>query len=172
MIIINIVVTSKIPRFVSNNIKIHIKVVTFFRGLGSKNRKMGRNFLLCNQLTAIISRSKISEVKFRYLLRLFALDLTASDTARLTGLSVRAVNDLYLRCATGCWPGPRASGAGRGRRTGRELLRPAAGARQTGARRGRQNHRLRPVQTRRAGLHGNRPGLLEKDAAGHDSRQN
>ncbi|QNE38276.1 IS1595 family transposase (plasmid) [Hymenobacter sp. NBH84] len=41
--------------------------------------------------------SKISEVKFRYLLRLFALDLTASDAARLTGLSVRAVNDIYLR---------------------------------------------------------------------------
>ena len=41
--------------------------------------------------------SKISVVKFRYLLRLFALDLTASDTARLTGLSVRAVNDIYLR---------------------------------------------------------------------------
>jgi len=41
--------------------------------------------------------SKISEVKFRYLLRLFALDLTASDTARLTGLSVRAVNEIYLR---------------------------------------------------------------------------
>ncbi len=41
--------------------------------------------------------SKLSEVKFRYLLRLFALDLTASDAARLTGLSVRSVNDLYLR---------------------------------------------------------------------------
>lgn len=41
--------------------------------------------------------AKISEAKFRYLLRLFALDLTASDTARLTGLSVRSVNDLYLR---------------------------------------------------------------------------
>lgn len=41
--------------------------------------------------------SKLSEVKFRYLLRLFALDLTASDAARLTGLSVRAVNDVYLR---------------------------------------------------------------------------
>ena len=40
--------------------------------------------------------SKISEVKFRYLLRLFALDLTASDTAQLTGLSVRADNDIYL----------------------------------------------------------------------------
>ena len=41
--------------------------------------------------------SKISEVKFRYLLRLFALDLTASDAARLTGLSVRAVSAVY-RC--------------------------------------------------------------------------
>ena len=41
--------------------------------------------------------SKISEVKFRYLLRLFALDLTASDAARLTGLSVRTVSAVY-RC--------------------------------------------------------------------------
>ncbi len=41
--------------------------------------------------------SKISEIKFRYLLRLFALDLTASDAARLTSLSTRAVNALYLR---------------------------------------------------------------------------
>ena len=41
--------------------------------------------------------SKISETKFCYLLRLFALDLTASDAARLTGLSVRSVNDVYLR---------------------------------------------------------------------------
>lgn len=40
--------------------------------------------------------SKLSEVKFRYLLRLFALDLTASDAARWTGLSVRSVNDVYL----------------------------------------------------------------------------
>ena len=50
--------------------------------------------------------SKISEVKFRYVLRLFSVDLTASDTARLTGLSVRAVNALYLRLRrrlqTGC----------------------------------------------------------------------
>lgn len=41
--------------------------------------------------------AKISEAKFRYVLRLLALDLTASDTARLTGLSVRSVNDMYLR---------------------------------------------------------------------------
>jgi len=31
------------------------------------------------------------------LLRLFALDLTAADAARLPGLGVRSVNDEYLR---------------------------------------------------------------------------
>ena len=41
--------------------------------------------------------SKLSEVKFRYRLRLFALDLTASDAARLTGLSVQAGSAVY-RC--------------------------------------------------------------------------
>jgi transposase-like protein len=39
--------------------------------------------------------SKISEAKFRQLLRLFALDLTASDTSRLCALSVRSVNNIY-----------------------------------------------------------------------------
>lgn len=39
---------------------------------------------------------QIFEVNFRYLLRPFTLDLTTSDAARLTGLSVRAVNDVYL----------------------------------------------------------------------------
>ena len=43
------------------------------------------------------NRAKISEAKFRCVLRLFALDLTASDPARFTGLSGRVVNDLYLR---------------------------------------------------------------------------
>ena len=43
------------------------------------------------------NRAKISKAKFRCVLRLFALDLTASNTARLTELSGRAVNDLYLR---------------------------------------------------------------------------
>jgi transposase-like protein len=42
-------------------------------------------------------RSKLSASKFRSILRLFCLDLTASDTARLTGVSVRSVNDIYLR---------------------------------------------------------------------------
>ena len=41
--------------------------------------------------------SKITEPKFRWFLRLFALDLIASDTAKLTGVSIRSVNSLYLK---------------------------------------------------------------------------
>ena len=41
--------------------------------------------------------SKITEPKFRLILRLFALDLTASDTAKLTVVSIRSVNSLYLK---------------------------------------------------------------------------
>ena len=41
--------------------------------------------------------SKISEPQFRQILRLFALDLTASDTAGLTGISVRSINTLFLK---------------------------------------------------------------------------
>jgi len=51
-------------------------------------------------------RSKLSEHKFRQLVRCFALDLTASDTATLTGLSRRSVNDIFARIrerlAEGC----------------------------------------------------------------------
>ena len=42
-------------------------------------------------------RSRISEAKFRQLLRYFAHDLTASETAQLTGLSVRATNTIFLK---------------------------------------------------------------------------
>ena len=42
-------------------------------------------------------RSKISEPKFRHLVRLFAMDLTATDTAKLTGLSRRSVTNIYGR---------------------------------------------------------------------------
>jgi len=45
-------------------------------------------------------RSKISEAKFRQLVRLFALDLTPTDTAELTGLSVRSTNAIYQRIRT------------------------------------------------------------------------
>ena len=41
--------------------------------------------------------SKLSEAKFRQLLRLFALDLTASDAARLTGLSRVSATRLFQR---------------------------------------------------------------------------
>ena len=40
---------------------------------------------------------KISEAKFRHLLHLFAMDLTATDVAQLCGLSVRSVNAVYQR---------------------------------------------------------------------------
>lgn len=38
-------------------------------------------------------RSRISEKRFRGLIRAFARNLTAIDAAELTGLSVRSVND-------------------------------------------------------------------------------
>jgi transposase-like protein len=41
--------------------------------------------------------SKISEARFRRLMKAFALDLTASDTARLTGISTRSVNTIFLK---------------------------------------------------------------------------
>ena len=43
------------------------------------------------------SRSKITEAKFRRLIRCFALDLTASNTAELTGISVRSTNSIFLK---------------------------------------------------------------------------
>lgn len=43
------------------------------------------------------SRSKISEAKFRQLIHYFAMDLTATDCAELTGLSVRSANSIYQR---------------------------------------------------------------------------
>ena len=51
-------------------------------------------------------RSHISEKLFRHLIRSFALDLTASEAAAMTGVSVRSVNSIYLqlrrRIATWC----------------------------------------------------------------------
>ena len=41
--------------------------------------------------------SKISERKFRVILQNFALDFTASDTARLTAISIRSVNTIFLK---------------------------------------------------------------------------
>ncbi len=42
-------------------------------------------------------RSHISEKLFRRLIRIFALDLTATEAAAVTGLSVRSVNSIYLK---------------------------------------------------------------------------
>ena len=41
--------------------------------------------------------SKISERKFREILRYFAQDFTASDTAHLTAISVRSINTIFLK---------------------------------------------------------------------------
>ena len=41
--------------------------------------------------------SKISEARFRFLLRCFALDMTATQTAQMTGLSLRSTNQIFLR---------------------------------------------------------------------------
>ena len=41
--------------------------------------------------------SKISEARFRHLLRCLAMDLTATETSVFTGLSVRTVNAVFLR---------------------------------------------------------------------------
>lgn len=42
-------------------------------------------------------RSRISAKKFRQLLRLFALDLTATDTAQLTSLTRKTVTTIFLK---------------------------------------------------------------------------
>lgn len=42
-------------------------------------------------------RSRIAEKVFRQVIRYFALDLSASDTARLTGISVRSINAIYIK---------------------------------------------------------------------------
>jgi transposase-like protein len=42
-------------------------------------------------------RSRISAKKFRQLLRLFALDLTATDVAQLTGLTRKTVTTIFLK---------------------------------------------------------------------------
>jgi transposase-like protein len=41
--------------------------------------------------------SKLSEAKFREILRYFALDLTATECAALSHISVRSINNIYLK---------------------------------------------------------------------------
>ena len=43
------------------------------------------------------TRSRITEAKFRQIVRCFALDLTASNTAEFTSVSVRSINPIFLK---------------------------------------------------------------------------
>jgi transposase len=49
------------------------------------------------QLNRYYKRSRITEWKFRLLLRYFALDLSSSDVAELTGLTHKTVNTIFLK---------------------------------------------------------------------------
>lgn len=49
------------------------------------------------QLNRYYRRSRIAEKKFREIIKYFALDLTANKTAELTGLTHKAVNQIYLK---------------------------------------------------------------------------
>lgn len=49
------------------------------------------------RLNRYYRRSRISEHKFRQIIRYFALDLTANRTAQLTGLTHKTVNQIYLK---------------------------------------------------------------------------
>lgn len=99
------------------------------------------------QVKRYYKRAKISEVKFRHLLRLFALELTASDAARLTGPSRVSTTASTSACASTGLACVRcqSSRKARSRWTNRPLARalwPAPRARQTGPRSGQQNHRF------------------------------
>jgi transposase len=48
------------------------------------------------QLNRYFRFSKLSEAKFRHLIRCFALDLTATQTAHLAGVLLRSVNAIFL----------------------------------------------------------------------------
>ncbi len=43
------------------------------------------------------SRSRIAEAKFMQIIRFFAMDFTASDTAKLTNISVRSIHTIYIK---------------------------------------------------------------------------
>ena len=49
------------------------------------------------QLNRYYRRSRISEHKFREIIKYFALDLTANRTAQLTGLTHKSVNRIFLK---------------------------------------------------------------------------
>jgi transposase len=49
------------------------------------------------QLNRYYRRSRISQKKFREIIKYFALDLTANRTAQLTALTHKTVNQIYLK---------------------------------------------------------------------------
>ena len=90
-------------------------------------------------------RATISEAKIREIVRYVAADLTALQAAALSGLNRNTVNRLYGACGSACcWPAKPSAGCSYpGRRGRRELLRRRAASRAGGARRLRQDRRLR-----------------------------
>ena len=42
-------------------------------------------------------RSRIVEAKFRQIIYFFGMDFTASDTAKLTNISLRSINTIYIK---------------------------------------------------------------------------
>ena len=52
---------------------------------------------MVTQKNLYFRRSKLSEAKLRQILRYFAMDLTATDCAELSGVSLRSINTIYLR---------------------------------------------------------------------------
>ena len=45
----------------------------------------------------IYSSSRIAEAKFRQIIRFFAMDFTASDTAKLANIYVCSINTIYIK---------------------------------------------------------------------------
>src|ERR1700754_4458022 len=117
-------------------------------------------------------RSRISAKKFRQLLRLFALDLTATDAAQLAGLTRKTVTTIFLkirgRIAEEC---ERQSPLSNGEV---EVDESYFGARRGRGKRGsrgeRQDYRFRPPHARGARLYGERAGLQEGHFTGHYPR--
>ena len=50
-----------------------------------------------NSKNRYFNRSKLSEAKFRQIVKHFALDLTATECAALSSVSLRSINSIYLR---------------------------------------------------------------------------
>jgi len=117
------------------------------------------------------ARSRISERKFRQLLRYFAMDFSATDVAQLTGIRRKAVTVIFLkirrRIAQEC---ERASPFSGEAEVDECYFGASSCSRQARARGRRQDSGLRAVEAQWQGLYGDRAGLLEGHFAGHHSR--